>query len=130
SLPAEGTYGVRYGMDDRLMYDPDWAENIAILHKFLYGVDSTSDVYPNGETVETALEDYSEEELESFGEYLAENSSAVDLADGSGMWPADTHEAEETEDIEESVSEPIAARVCLMGDDTSASDSLTVRQAA
>ena len=130
SLPAEGTYGVRYGMDDRLMYDPDWAENIAILHKFLYGVDSTSDVYPNGETVETALEDYSEEELESFGEYLAENSSAVDLADGSGMWPADTDEAEETEDSEETVSEPIAARVCLMGDDTSASDSLTVRQAA
>lgn len=36
SLPAQGTYGVRYGMDNRLMYDPDWSANIDILHRFLY----------------------------------------------------------------------------------------------
>lgn len=36
SLPAQGTYGVRYGMDNRLMYDPDWGANIDILHRFLY----------------------------------------------------------------------------------------------
>ena len=87
SLPADGTYGVRYGMDDRLMYDPDWAENIAILHKFLYGIDSTSDVYPNGETVETAVDQYSDEELDTFAEYLEDNSSAVDLTDLSTLWP-------------------------------------------
>lgn len=40
SLPAEGTYGVRTGMDDRLMYDPDWEENAAILREFLYGNDA------------------------------------------------------------------------------------------
>ena len=36
TLPAEGTYGVRVGKDDRLMYDPDWETNRAILHEFLY----------------------------------------------------------------------------------------------
>ena len=44
SLPAEGTYGVRTGMDDRLMYDPDWAENIRILQRFLYGSVSDDDM--------------------------------------------------------------------------------------
>lgn len=127
SLPAEGTYGVRYGMDDRLMYDPDWAENIAILHKFLYGVDDTGDIYPNGETVETAAGDYTDDELEEFGSYLADNSTAVDLSDGSGLWPAGEEESSAGEtDGEESA--PSTARVCLLGDDTSASDSLTVRQ--
>ncbi len=49
SLPAEGTYGVRVGMDDREMFDPDWTENIRILHDFLYGENSDSDAYPNGD---------------------------------------------------------------------------------
>lgn len=130
SLPADGTYGVRYGMDDRLMYDPDWAENIAILHKFLYGIDSTSDVYPNGETVETAAEDYSDEELEEFGSYLSDSSAAVDLSDGTGLWPApetDSPDAGDTVEDEESTT-PATPQVCLVGDDTSASDSLEVRQ--
>ena len=141
SLPADGTYGVRYGMDDRLMYDPDWAENIAILHKFLYGIDSTSDVYPNGETVETAVDQYSDEELDTFAEYLEDNSSAVDLTDLSTLWPvreeepsSDEEESPEEDvssalDGEEEDSEPSTARVCLLGDDTSSSESLAVRQA-
>lgn len=40
SLPAEGTYGVRTGMDDRLMYDPDWEANSRLMQRFLYGVTS------------------------------------------------------------------------------------------
>ena len=130
SLPAEGTYGVRYGMDDRLMYDPDWAENIAILHKFLYGIDNTSDVYPNGETVETAAEDYSDEELEEFGSYLSDNSTAVNLSDGTGLWPApetDSPDGGAGAEAGESAS-PSTPQVCLVGDDTSAGDSLEVRQ--
>lgn len=40
SLPAQGTYGVRTGMDDRLMYDPDWEANSRLMQRFLYGVTS------------------------------------------------------------------------------------------
>ena len=36
SLPLQGTYGVRTGMDNRLMYDPDWVVNIKALQDFLY----------------------------------------------------------------------------------------------
>ena len=36
SMPLQGTYGVRTGMDDRLMYDPDWVVNIKALQDFLY----------------------------------------------------------------------------------------------
>lgn len=54
SLPVEGTYGVRYGMDDREMYDPDWVANIRILHDFLYEEASDSDAYPYGATNESA----------------------------------------------------------------------------
>ena len=36
TLPVQGTYGVRNGMDDRPMMDPDWAANIAVLQNFLY----------------------------------------------------------------------------------------------
>jgi LCP family protein required for cell wall assembly len=54
SLPAEGSYGVRYGMDNRQMYDPDWTENIRILHDFLYESASDADTYPNGSTDESA----------------------------------------------------------------------------
>ena len=35
-MPVQGTYGVRNGMDDRPMMDPDWAANIAVLQNFLY----------------------------------------------------------------------------------------------
>ena len=30
-MPLQGTYGIRTGMDDRLMYDPDWVVNIKAL---------------------------------------------------------------------------------------------------
>ena len=36
SMPVEGTYGVRTGMDDRTMYDPDWQVESEILQDFLY----------------------------------------------------------------------------------------------
>lgn len=59
SLPAEGTYGVRTGMDDRLMYDPDWAENIRILQRFLYGSVSDEDMmgYYEDNTAAVTLEE-------------------------------------------------------------------------
>ena len=34
SMPLQGTYGIRTGMDDRLMYDPDWVVNIKALQDF------------------------------------------------------------------------------------------------
>ena len=34
TMPVQGTYGVRNGMDDRPMMDPDWAANIAVLQNF------------------------------------------------------------------------------------------------
>ena len=42
SLPLQGTYGTRTGMDNRLMYDPDWVVNIKALQDFLYN-DKTAD---------------------------------------------------------------------------------------
>lgn len=44
SLPLQGTYGVRTGMDDRLMYDPDWVVNIKALQDFLYNDKTTEEV--------------------------------------------------------------------------------------
>ena len=44
SVPVDGTYGVRYGMNDRLMYDPDWAVNIAVLQEFLYTDHDIADI--------------------------------------------------------------------------------------
>ena len=84
SLPAEGTYGVRTGMDDRQMYDPDWTENVAILHEFLYGADASSDVYPEGENLDTDLDNYTDEELAEMGDYLTANMLPVDLTTGEG----------------------------------------------
>ncbi len=46
SMPLQGTYGVRTGMDDRLMYDPDWAVNIKALQDFLYNGKSTRKSLP------------------------------------------------------------------------------------
>ena len=42
SMPLQGTYGTRTGMDNRLMYDPDWVVNIKALQDFLYN-DKTAD---------------------------------------------------------------------------------------
>ena len=44
SLPLQGTYGVRTGMDDRLMYDPDWVVNIKALQDFLYNDKTAEEV--------------------------------------------------------------------------------------
>ena len=138
SLPAQGTYGVRTGMDNRQMYDPDWAENIAILHDFLYDEDSDSDTYPRGQTVETALGDYTGEQLEDFGAYLAANTLAVNLTDGSGLWPTDADFARlETPESgagpgrtdAESGSAMDQTRVWLLGDDFTAAAGAQVRQA-
>ena len=102
SLPAEGTYGVRTGMDDRQMYDPDWTENVAILHEFLYGADAASDVYPEGENLDTDLDQYSDEELSEMGDYLTANMLPVDLTTGEGLWP-------QPEDLPSAQPEPTAA---------------------
>ncbi len=34
-MPLQGTYGMRTGMDNRLMYDPYWVVNIKALQDFL-----------------------------------------------------------------------------------------------
>ncbi len=44
SLPLQGTYGVRTGMDNRLMYDPDWVVNIKALQDFLYNDKTAEEV--------------------------------------------------------------------------------------
>lgn len=54
SLPLQGTYGVRTGMDDRLMYDPDWVVNIKALQDFLYNDKTAEEVI--AATPETAAQ--------------------------------------------------------------------------
>ncbi len=86
SLPVEGTYGVRTGMDDRTMYDPDWQLNSDILQDFLYE-DKTADEAIAAHVVdESATEETAEEEptreLTPMESYLTENSSPVDLETG------------------------------------------------
>lgn len=86
SLPVEGTYGVRTGMDDRTMYDPDWQTNSDILKDFLYG-DMTADeaidahVVDESATGETAQEEPLRD-LTPMETYLTANSSPVDLKEG------------------------------------------------
>lgn len=86
SLPVEGTYGVRTGMDDRTMYDPDWQLNSDILQDFLYE-DKTADeaiaahVVDENATGETAAAE-SDEGLTPMESYLTKNSSPVDLETG------------------------------------------------
>ena len=141
SLPAEGTYGSRTGMDGRQMYDPDWAENVAILHDFLYGEDSDSDAYAHEEEVETSLNDYTDDQLADMADYMAANSMAADLADGTGLWPgeaelaaaaADAATGEDAQQAEPAQAADGAAaadgqQVWLAGFDTAA-DSLAVYQ--
>ena len=128
SLPAEGTYGSRTGMDGRQMYDPDWAENVAILHDFLYGEDSDSDAYAHEEEVETSLNDYTDDQLADMADYMAANSMAADLADGTGLWPGEAELAAAAADAatgEDAVAD--GQQVWLAGYDTAA-DSLAVYQ--
>ncbi|MEE0800878.1 MAG: LCP family protein [Gemmiger sp.] len=92
SLPAQGTYGVRIGMDDRSMYDPDWAENIRLLHQFLYGRDATRDWFQTPESAEetsdgeeTADSDaWSEEEAPADSDSGAEEAPAQEEAADTG----------------------------------------------
>ena len=138
SLPAEGTYGSRKGMDGRSMFDPDWAENIAILHDFLYGEDSDSDYYPQGDTPETSLDEFSEDQVADFGEYLSENTLPVNLEDGSGLWPEESDWAALSGETPEQTVAPASAaeaeeeqssHVWLLGDSFDESGSAEVRQA-
>lgn len=86
SLPVEGTYGVRTGMDNRTMYDPDWQTNSDILQDFFYG-DMTADeaiaahVADESATAETAEEEPARD-LTPMESYLTANSSPVDLEEG------------------------------------------------
>ena len=61
SMPVEGTYGARIGMDDRTMYDPDWRVNSRILRDFLYdGMTAEEAIAAHvdgAETPETAAEE-------------------------------------------------------------------------
>lgn len=86
SLPVEGTYGARTGMDDRVMYDPDWQTNSDILQDFFYNDMTAEEAIAahveqpaaTGETAQTdAAQDLTPEES-----YLTANSSPVDLEEG------------------------------------------------
>ena len=58
SLPAENSFGVRRGMDNREMYDPDWTVNRTILQKFLYTSMGAEEAIEAGwQTPETATEE-------------------------------------------------------------------------
>lgn len=95
SMPLQGTYGVRTGMDDRLMYDPDWAVNIKALQDFLYNDKSAEEVIvatpetaaqeaekASAETAESASEASSlwDRESDPEEEYIRQNMHTVDLA--------------------------------------------------
>lgn len=77
SMPLQGTYGVRTGMDDRLMYDPDWAVNIKALQDFLYNGETAEAVI--AATPETAAaEEEKAQEAQDAGEEPPEEASAWD----------------------------------------------------
>ncbi len=88
SMPLQGTYGVRTGMDDRLMYDPDWYVNTTALQDFLYNDQSAEEVI--AATPETAareaegLADAATRETavkaaDPTADYLKSNMHTVDL---------------------------------------------------
>ena len=76
SLPLQGTYGVRTGMDDRLMYDPDWAVNITALQDFLYNGKTADEVI--AATPETAAAEAEKKENEEDTDSESEATSAWD----------------------------------------------------
>ena len=95
SMPLQGTYGVRTGMDDRLMYDPDWAVNIKALQDFLYNDKTAEEVIAaTPETAAAEAEKATAETADSSGEatsawdretdpeesYIRQNLHTVDLA--------------------------------------------------
>lgn len=72
SLPLQGTYGVRTGMDNRLMYDPDWVVNIKALQDFLYNDKTAEEVI--AATPETAA-------AEAAGELVIATRETADADD-------------------------------------------------
>ena len=40
TLPAQGTFGSKEGLDGRIVFDVDFEANSAILHNFLYRVET------------------------------------------------------------------------------------------
>lgn len=86
SLPVDGTYGVRTGMDNRTMYDPDWQANSDILKDFFYGDMSAEEAIAAHVEDETATSETAQEEpadeLTPMQSYLTANSSPVDLEEG------------------------------------------------
>lgn len=80
SLPLQGTYGVRTGMDDRLMYDPDWYVNTTALQDFLYNGKTADEVI--AATPETAAAEAerkeNEEDTDPASESESESTSAWD----------------------------------------------------
>ncbi|WP_300252890.1 LCP family protein [uncultured Subdoligranulum sp.] len=83
SMPLQGTYGVRTGMDDRLMYDPDWAVNIKALQDFLY----------NGETAEVVIA--ATPETAAAGEETEQEETGAESADDTSAWDRESDPAEE-----------------------------------
>ena len=89
SMPLQGTYGVRTGMDNRLMYDPDWYVNITALQDFLYN-DKTADevIAATPETAaleadglaDTATRETAVKAADPTADYLKSNMHAVDLS--------------------------------------------------
>ena len=89
SMPLQGTYGVRTGMDDRLMYDPDWSVNTTALQDFLYNDKSAEEVLAaTPETAareaegltDTATHETAAKASDPTADYLKSNLHTVDLS--------------------------------------------------
>ena len=89
SMPLQGTYGVRTGMDDRLMYDPDWYVNTTALQDFLYNDKSAEEVIAaTPETAareaeglaDTATRETAAKASDPTADYLKSNLHTVDLS--------------------------------------------------
>ena len=89
SMPLQGTYGIRTGMDDRLMYDPDWVVNIKALQDFLYDDKTAEEVIAaTPETAaqeaeglaDTATRETAVKASDPTADYLKSNLHTVDLS--------------------------------------------------
>ena len=89
SMPLQGTYGVRTGMDNRLMYDPDWYVNTTALQDFLYNDESAEEVIAaTPETAareaeglaDTATRETAVKASDPTADYLKSNLHTVDLS--------------------------------------------------
>jgi LCP family protein required for cell wall assembly len=89
SMPLQGTYGVRTGMDNRLMYDPDWYVNTTALQDFLYNDKSAEEVIaatPETAAREaeglagTATRETAVKASDPTADYLKSNLHTVDLS--------------------------------------------------